>query len=131
MSRLLLGCGNRKRKGWVNIDIDQKVNPDLVADAKDLNMFEDGAADEIECRGLFERSARLDQINALKEWYRVFRRGGKLSLELPDSETSWTPETLTNELRKCGFREINEVPVTQKRRPATKYKRDMRLECIK
>jgi hypothetical protein len=34
-------------------------------------------------------------------------------------------------LRKVGFSEIKQVPVTQTWRKATKYNRDMRLECIK
>jgi len=84
MIRLHLGCGNRKRKGWVNIDIDDKVNPDIVADAKDLNMFEDEAVDEIDCCHLFEHLSYSDAITALKEWHRVLRNGGKLSLELPN-----------------------------------------------
>jgi hypothetical protein len=168
--RCHLGCGERKREGWVNIDIDNKVKPDFVADAKDLNMFEDEAVDEIECCHLFEHFTYPDAVTALKEWYRVLKKGGKLSLELPNLERcieilckkeaeeaekyammeiygnipdipkdgiahvhkyGWTPETLTNELRKVRFSEIKQVPVTQTWRKATKYNRDMRLECIK
>lgn len=170
MIRLYLGCGNRKRKGWVNIDVDEKVKPDIVADVKDLNMFEDEAVNEIECCHLFEHFTYLDAVDALKEWHRVLRRGGKLFLELPNLERcieilynkegkeaenlamiglygynpdiekqgipmvhkyGWTPKTLSDELRKLGFREVKEVPITQKYRPAAKYNRDMRLECIK
>ena len=168
--RLHLGCGERKRKGWVNIDIDNRVKPDIVADAKDLNMFEDKSVDEIECCHLFEHLTYPDAVTALKEWYRVLKKGGKLSLELPNFKKcieilykkegeeaqklamigiygyipdirkcgislvhkyGWTPETLTNELRKVGFSEIKQVPVTQTWRKATKYNRDMSLECIK
>lgn len=170
MMRLYLGCGNKKRKGWVNIDVDDKVKPDIVADAKDLNMFEDDAVDEIECCHLFEHFTYLDAVDALKEWHRVLRIGGKLSLELPNLDRcveilykkeeqeaqrlamvglygfnpdiekqgipmvhkyGWTPKTLGDELIKLGFRETRQVPVTQKYRPATKYNRDMRLECTK
>lgn len=168
--QLLLGCGNRKRKGWVNIDIDEKVNPDIVADVKELNMFEDEAVDEMECCHLFEHLTYLDAVNALREWHRVLRRGGKLFLELPNLERcieilynkegqeaenlamvglygynldiekygtpmvhkyGWTPKTLSDELKKLGFGEIREVPITQKYRAATKHNRDMRLECVK
>lgn len=168
--RLNLGCGTRKKNGWVNIDIDESVKPDIVADVKDLNMFEDESVDEIECYHLFEHLIYTDSVAALKEWYRVLKKGGKLSLELPNFQKcieilyekegedaqkyammgiyghtpaiqldkiyqlhkyGWTPETLTNELRKVGFSEIKQVPVIQTWREATKYNRDMRLECIK
>ena len=170
MIRLHLGCGNRKRKDWVNIDIDGKVNPDIVADATDLNMFEDEAVDEIDCCHLFEHFTYSQAVKALAEWYRVLQRRGKLYLELPNLERcieilykkegedaerlamiglygyvpdierygiplvhkyGWTPKALGTELRKVGFSEVKEVPVTQKQRPATRYNRDMRLECIK
>ena len=170
MIRLYLGCGNKKKKGWVNIDIDDKVKPDIVADASDLNMFEDDAVDEIESCHLLEHLTYPGAVQALKELHRVLRRGGKLFLELPNLERcmeilckkegkdaerlamiglygfnpdiekygiplvhkyGWTPKTLGDELKGLGFSEIKQVPVTQKYRPATKYNRDMRLECIK
>lgn len=84
--RLHLGCGNRKRMGWVNIDVDEKVKPDIVANAKDLNMFEDSSVDEIECCHLFEHFTYRGAVTALKEWYRILKKGGKLSLELPNFE---------------------------------------------
>jgi len=84
--KLYLGCGNDKREGFINIDIDEKVNPDIVADVKNLNMFGDGSVDEIECCHLFEHLTYPDAVNALKEWYRVLNKGGKLSLELPNLE---------------------------------------------
>lgn len=86
MIRLYLGCGHKKRKDWVNIDIDDKVKPDIVADASDLNMFEDEAVDEIESCHLLEHLTYPGAAKALKEWYRVLRRGGKLFLELPNLE---------------------------------------------
>lgn len=175
--KLHLGCGKRKRKGWVNIDIDEKVEPDIVSDVKDLAMFEDESVDEIDCCHLFEHLTYSDAVSALKEWYRVLKKGGKLSLELPNfrrcveilyenpnpfdwydekddvpqkyamggiygwipaikkifqlHKYGWTPRTLTVELRKVGFTEIKQVPITQTWRKATKHSRDMRLECTK
>jgi len=168
--KLNLGCGTRKRKGWVNIDISEKIKPDIVADVKDLNMFEDESVNEIECTHLFEHLVHPDAVIALKECYRILNKNGKLFLELPNFERcieiiykkegmeaeeiamigiygyipdikkdkinqlhkyGWTPETLTNELRKVGFREIKQVPVTQTWRKSTKYNRDMRFKCLK
>lgn len=169
--KLYIGCGNDKRAGWINIDADKAFRPDILADAKDLSHLGDGAADELECCHLFEHLTYSDAIEAIKEWHRILRTGGRLFIELPDfkkcaeiiyknenkdavyyammglfgqipgdmSKVSvyqlhkygWTFEGLSEELEKIGFREVRKVPVTQSQRPATKYGRDMRLECIK
>jgi GT2 family glycosyltransferase len=131
MIRLHLGCENRKIKGWVNIDINDKVKPDIIADVSDLNMFEDEAVDEIESCHPLEHLAHPDAITALKEWQRVLRNGGRLSLELTTLEKNWTPETLMYELKGLGFSEIKQQPVAQTKEKAAKYGSVMRLECIK
>lgn len=82
--RLNLGSGKRKREGWVNIDADEAMEPDVVAEVQDLNMFEDSSVDEVECCHLFEHFTYHDAIRALGEWYRVLKPGGKLELELPN-----------------------------------------------
>jgi len=84
--RLHLGCGLRKRQGWINIDIDKKAKPDIVADVQDLSMFTNETVDEIDCCHLFEHLTYLGATAALEEWYRVLKKGGKLSLELPNLE---------------------------------------------
>ncbi|MFX0141167.1 MAG: methyltransferase domain-containing protein, partial [Candidatus Hodarchaeota archaeon] len=82
--KLNLGCGNEKKEDWVNIDIDRRVKPDLIADAKNLYMFYDETIDEIICYHLFEHFIYSEAIKALSEWYRILKPGGKLSIELPD-----------------------------------------------
>jgi len=43
----------------------------------------------------------------------------------------WTPETLSTELTRVGFRNVQNVPITQLWRKASAYNRDMRLEATK
>lgn len=44
---------------------------------------------------------------------------------------AWSFKTLGVELKKVGFNKIKKIPITQTWRKATKFKRDMRLECSK
>ncbi|MBU0580719.1 MAG: methyltransferase domain-containing protein [Candidatus Margulisbacteria bacterium] len=168
--KLHLGCGKSKREGWINIDVDSKLKPDIVASAVKLNMFKDCSTSIIEACHLLEHLTYDEAENALDEWFRVLKDNGKLYLELPDlrrciellceksgreadwfamiglygdvagikkdgmtqvHKYGWTFEELERSLKKAGFREINKIPITQTWRKATKYKRDMRIECIK
>lgn len=173
MKKLHLGCGTKKREGWINVDIDEKLNPDIVADVKDLRVFETNTIDIIECCHLLEHLTNADALTALMEWYRVLKLGGKLLIELPNLQrcvellyekeskesemyamigifggsylpdetridsihqmhkSGWSLERLSEELKKIGFKKITNLPVTQTWRKATKFNRDMRLECIK
>jgi len=173
MKKLHLGCGGKKRKGWINIDINENVKPDVITDAKDLHMFETNSVDIIECCHLLEHLQFGEAVGALKEWFRVLKKGGKLLIELPNFQrcieilyndegeeakrfamigiygggyepankiissifqlhkSGWSPDTLSEELTKIGFKEIVQKPVTQTWRKATKFNRDMRIECLK
>ena len=82
--KLNLGSGNDKKEGWVNIDIDWRVKPDLVSDAKNLHIIGDNTSDEIESNHLFEHFTYNEAVEALRNWYRILKPGGKLSIELPD-----------------------------------------------
>jgi glycosyltransferase involved in cell wall biosynthesis len=84
--RLHLGCGTERRDGWVNIDANPAVKPDVVARAHQLGMFADGSVDAIEACHLFEHLPLHEARAALKEWARVLRPGGELLLELPNFE---------------------------------------------
>ncbi|HVS12271.1 MAG TPA: methyltransferase domain-containing protein [Planctomycetota bacterium] len=82
--RLHLGCGSERREGWVNVDANPAVKPDLVSCVESLPAFEDGSAAVIEACHLFEHLTYDQALAALKEWHRVLAPGGELFLELPD-----------------------------------------------
>lgn len=84
MIRLHLGCGGKKLEGWVNIDINPQYNPDIVMDAKNLKDFDGGSVDEIASYHLFEHFTYHEAVTALREWYRVLKPGGVLTIELPN-----------------------------------------------
>ena len=86
MKKLHLGCGPDKRKGWINVDINPSVKPDIVSRADKLPMIQSGTIDVIESCHMFEHFTYHQAIAALTEWHRVLKRGGKLMLELPNIE---------------------------------------------
>jgi predicted SAM-dependent methyltransferase len=79
-----LGCGLIHKKEWVNVDIDPRVKPDILAPADDLYMFPDGTVDVIENNHLFEHLSPVQAEKALKEWHRVLKKGGELIFEFPN-----------------------------------------------
>ena len=83
MKKILLGCGNKKRNGWINIDIDESVKPDFIGSATELP-FEDGTIDCIDSQHMFEHLFLKEVDKALSEWIRVLKIGGELLIELPN-----------------------------------------------
>jgi SAM-dependent methyltransferase len=79
--KLNLGAGRIQISGYVNIDVDPTMEPDLVADAESLP-FEDGSVDEIYASHILEH-LRWDSP-ALTEWFRVLKHGGLLTVAVPD-----------------------------------------------
>ncbi len=84
--RLHLGCGPDRREGWVNVDVNPKFNPDLVAHPHDLAMLPDNSCSDIECCHLLEHLTLTQARAALCEWRRLIKPGGQLHLELPNLE---------------------------------------------
>lgn len=82
--RLHLGCGPEKREGWINIDTQSEVKPDIVSSVDKLPMFYEGSVDVIEANHLFEHLTYDQALSALVEWSRILKPGGELFLEMPD-----------------------------------------------
>jgi len=82
MLKLNLGCGDYSLDGWVNIDL-YNSQADLCCDARKLP-YEGSSVDEIWASHLIEHLDFRQGLEALTEWYRVLRVGGKLSLETLD-----------------------------------------------
>lgn len=84
--KLHLGCGIQKWSGWINIDQYDGggINkPDITGSIVDLPQFEDGSVDEIMLIHVFEHLYTWETMPALKEWYRVLKKGGILTIEVP------------------------------------------------
>src|SRR3990167_950873 len=78
-----VGSGNNYLKGYLNIDIEEKYKPDVVADFRTLT-YKD--VDKIEARHILEHFGRDEAIEVLKQWHSWLEKGGTLLLEVPDFE---------------------------------------------
>lgn len=85
MARLNLGCGNKIRAGWVNVDFPDNYSgkrPDVCCDLRKLE-FPDNYADEAEAIHVLEHFLPWEVEDVLDEWIRVLKPGGTLSIEVP------------------------------------------------
>lgn len=82
--RLNLGCGFDKREGYLNVDLQDFHDPDLVADIRRLDMLDTGRYEEIIAQDILEHLERDDVPPTLAEWGRLLAPGGRLILRVPD-----------------------------------------------
>lgn len=85
--KLNLGCGLNKKEGYINVDIDEKVNPDIVADVRitpwvwvKLN-----SCDRIEMNNLAEHLAPF--IKVIRECWYALENKGILWIKVPFLKT--------------------------------------------
>lgn len=79
--RLNLGCDRTQIAGYVGVDFNPDVDPDVLADVEHLP-FEDDSADEIYASHVLEHLPY--DSKALQEWLRVLKPGGMLTVVVPD-----------------------------------------------
>jgi predicted SAM-dependent methyltransferase len=77
--KLHLGCGRKRLEGWLNCDLQDS---DMDMDIRTLP-FEDGSIDEIMAIHVCEHFYIHEIMKVFKEWFRVLRSGGKMTVELP------------------------------------------------
>ncbi len=88
MRMLDLGCGNKKRKGAVGLDFNDRVEADII---HDLNIFpypiEDCSFDEIFMDNVLEHLD--DVIRVMEEVYRISSDGGLVKVIVPYFRSRW------------------------------------------
>lgn len=80
--RLNIGCGTKRLDGYVGVDAVKTDAVDVVADVLDLP-YDDNAADEILAVHVLEHVPLPLADDALAEWVRVLKPGGRLVIEVP------------------------------------------------
>jgi predicted SAM-dependent methyltransferase len=84
--RVNLGCGEWKLDGYVNVDSDPRVSPDVCRDAVDyLAEQPDASVDEAYAGHFLEHLEREDGLTVLRELRRALRPGGIVGVVVPDT----------------------------------------------
>jgi predicted SAM-dependent methyltransferase len=81
--KLNLGCGFDIRPDYLNIDLHEVHNPDLVADVARLGKLPSDFYEEILASDILEHLPRSDTRHVLVHWNRLLKMGGILRLRVP------------------------------------------------
>lgn len=84
--KLNLGCFNKKLPGFINVDIRQDVNPDIIDNAFTLEKFANNSVDLIYASHILEHLNYQECITALNRWREVLKNGGILRIAVPNME---------------------------------------------
>ena len=84
--KLNLGCGDKKISGFINVDIRESVQPDIVDDII-LNKIENCSVDLIYASHVLEHTKRSEILKVLSRWYEILKPGGIVRLAVPDFES--------------------------------------------
>ena len=85
MLKLNLGCGHNKVDGFINVDADKDVEPDLILSLGDFNLpFENESVDEIWCSHTLEHIEKSKHDGLLVEINRVCIPGAIVYFSYPE-----------------------------------------------
>ena len=82
--KLHLGCADKIIPGFINVDVRDLPGVDVVADARKLDMFENGSVDLMYACHILEHFPRPKTFPTILEWNRVLKPGGVLRIAVPD-----------------------------------------------
>ncbi len=82
LTKLNLGCGEKKMEGYINIDKRKEVNPDLQIDLEEAHLpYEESSIDEIYTSHLLEHITNFNPL--IEEMYRVLKPNAKIFIFAP------------------------------------------------
>lgn len=82
--KLNIGCGNSKLEGFINIDCDAKMEPDLVHDITKKFPYENESCDLIVMYHTIEHISKKQHALILMEFWRLLRKDGMLIFSFPE-----------------------------------------------
>lgn len=94
--KLNIGCGDRYKNGWVNIDLNNKA--DLTLDARKPFPFADNSCSYVYNEHFLEHLEYPNEASLfLKECYRVLELQGTIRIGVPDTE--WPIQAYINDTK--------------------------------
>jgi SAM-dependent methyltransferase len=89
MKKLNLGCGEFKKKGYINLDINKSVKPEVVHDlGKFPYPFKDEYFDLVEADHVLEHTE--DPFKTMKEIHRIMKHNATLIIRVPHFSRGFT-----------------------------------------
>ena len=70
--------------GWINVDVNPKWEPDVVADGMSMPMFESNTADYIVLHQVYEHFGLGEATPLVRECHRILKPGGSLIVTTPN-----------------------------------------------
>ncbi len=87
--KLNLGCGERKKEGYINVDWKSELDPEVVHDLNTIPYpFSNGSIDLVEADHILEHLDRPFFI--MQELHRILKRGGVLKIKVPHFSRGFT-----------------------------------------
>lgn len=86
--RLNMGCGKVKKLGYLNVDIDSAVQPDVVVSLEPALPFASDSFVLIEAYHVIEHVYPWVSLEILVEFWRILKPKGKLAIECPNLESA-------------------------------------------
>jgi predicted SAM-dependent methyltransferase len=86
--RLNMGCGKKKKVGYLNVDVDVAVKPDIVVLLGPSLPFASGTFSLIEAYHVVEHVYPWVSSDIFKEFWRILKPGGKVAIECPNIEAA-------------------------------------------
>lgn len=83
--RLDIGSGNQPMKGFTGVDL-YAEGEGIVKAPMDALPYEDESVEEIYSSHALEHIGKYEVVPTLREWYRVLKFDGVLTIEVPDLE---------------------------------------------
>ena len=83
--KINLGCGIKKKVGFINIDINPKYDPDLLCDGLCLP-YDDSSVDCVRAFDFLEHVANDKRMDIIEEIHRVLKPGGKFEHHTPSTD---------------------------------------------
>lgn len=86
MTKLHIGCANKKLEGFLNVDVRETSATDLVCPAWDIKGVQKGTVEFIYSRHMLEHLDPNDARDTLRHWCDLLASDGLVNIVVPDIE---------------------------------------------